>query len=165
MLQKAFGLHEAQTAWAFFKISRWGEEKKETKKEKRNERGGSGLSAPEASVSATSAAAGSSDKGGQDPASLPLALRCLRGRTTPSAPCPCCSGIVGARWPHGTASPSLPPCASVPCQLCPAASGSDVVRPRSRCQTRSWHWGRPALLGGLPRTPFPRWVSASGQTT
>lgn len=154
MLQKAFGFHEAQTAWAFLRSDRGGEERKRQKKmKKRNERGGTELSAPEASASATSAV------------SLPLPG--LPGHKTQNLLCVWVSmGCPGTLWGwHCTAS--------LPCLHPLPAGSSDVAGQHRWCQTWcaaagahlpwSWHWGRPALLGGLPCTPFPSPVVLSGQ--
>lgn len=144
----------------FFKISQRGGRKKKTeKRKKRNERGGIGLSALEASASVTSTASPASARPPQ--AQNPKFALCLGQHGVPTDP-------VGTAF-HSISSP-----ASIPCQLCPGAGSSDVAGQHSWCQTRcaaagahlpwSWHWGRPALLGGLPCTPFPSPVLVSGQT-
>lgn len=46
MLQKAFGFHEAQTAWAFLRSARAGEGKKKDRKKKKNGMRGEGLGFP-----------------------------------------------------------------------------------------------------------------------
>lgn len=162
------GLDAAKGIWVsrspnrlgFFKISqRGGRKKKDRKKKKRNERGGTGLSAPEASASATSAASPASARPPR--AQNPNFALCLGQHGVPTDP------VRMAL--HSISSP-----ASIPCQLCPGAGSSDVARQHSWCQSRcaaagahlpwSWHWGRPALLAGLPCTPFPSPVPASGQT-
>lgn len=137
MLQKAFGFHEAQTAWAFFKISPGGGNKKrERNKEKKNETGETGLSALETLASATSAMAEGSDK---EPGSLPLLHGASPGTKSPLL----CVWAWGVCCPHG-----------------------DGITPYAAAEAHlSWSWGNSALLGGLPHTPFPRLVSASGQTT
>lgn len=46
MLQKAFGFHEAQTAWAFLRSARAGEGKKKDRKKEKNGMRGEGLGFP-----------------------------------------------------------------------------------------------------------------------
>lgn len=157
MLQKAFGFHEAQTAWVFLRSAEGGGRKKERKKEKRNEGGGTGLSTPEASASATSAAAESSDKGEQEPASLPPAPQYLPRHKIPFALC--LGQCTVPADPVGTPSHGVSSRTSIPCPLCPRASSSDVAGHHGRCRIRCG-WSRSVPELALVEVSPARWVPA-----
>lgn len=117
---------------------------------------GPGFLAPEASASATSAAAESSDKGGQEPASLPPAPPFLPRHKTPFALCLGRSGSVGCPLApggrHATASPPVPPS---PASSAPEPAAQMWSDPAAGAEPSAGTGGGQSCSGGSRAPHFP----------